>query len=46
MTEYLKENPDTTTEEFDEVWHKLDAEIKGGRTKKSKDAKAAASSAA
>ena len=28
MTEYLKENPDTTTDEFDEVWRTLSAETK------------------
>ena len=28
MTEYLKDNPDTTTEEFDQVWRTLDPETK------------------
>ena len=26
MTEYLKENPETTTEEFEKVWRALDPE--------------------
>ena len=28
MIEYLENNPDTTTEEFDQVWRTIDPEIK------------------
>ncbi|KAF9786836.1 hypothetical protein BJ322DRAFT_1106940 [Thelephora terrestris] len=45
MIEYLKENPDTTTSEFDNVWCALDTKIKETWNKKSKDAKSAAAGA-